>query len=89
MRQLGSLDIAINNAGVNRNHAAEDCSEEDFDITFGLNTRAVFLCCQAEGRHMLKQGAPPPSAVPSFRPCQLLLLLHGTATMLLTACLLL
>ncbi len=57
VEQLGGLDIAINNAGVNRNHAAEDCSEEDWDLTFGLNTKGVFLCCQAEGRHMLKQGA--------------------------------
>lgn len=57
VKQLGGLDIAINNAGVNRNHAAEDCSEEDWDLTFGLNTKGVFLCCQAEGRHMLKQGA--------------------------------
>lgn len=54
--ELGSLDIAINNAGVNRNHAAEDCSEDDWDTTFTLNTKATFLCCQAEGRHMLKQG---------------------------------
>ncbi len=58
VEQLGSLDIAINNAGVNRNHAAEECTETDWDMTFGLNTRGVFLCCQAEGRHMLKQGAP-------------------------------
>jgi NAD(P)-dependent dehydrogenase (short-subunit alcohol dehydrogenase family) len=54
--ELGGLDIAINNAGVNRNHAAEECSEEDWDLTFNLNTRAVFLCCQAEGKHMLSQG---------------------------------
>lgn len=54
--ELGSLDIAINNAGMNRNHAAEDCSEDDWDMTFALNTKATFLCCQAEGRHMLKQG---------------------------------
>lgn len=56
MSELGGLDIAINNAGVNRNHAAEECSEEDWDLTFNLNTRAVFLCCQAEGKHMLQQG---------------------------------
>ncbi len=54
---LGGLHIAVNNAGVNRNHAAEECSEDDWDTTFGLNTKATFLCCQAEGRHMLAQGA--------------------------------
>lgn len=56
IKELGSLDIAINNAGINRNHAAEECSEDDWDVTFNLNTKATFLCCQAEGRHMLKQG---------------------------------
>ena len=74
--ELGRLDIAINNAGVNRNHAAEECSEEDWDLTFNLNTRAVFLCCQAEGKHMLQQGEapgcdPPVSASVSCIVCQL------------------
>ena len=56
LTELGSLEIAINNAGVNRNHTAEDCSEVDWDTTFALNTKATFLCCQAEGRHMLHKG---------------------------------
>ena len=46
MEQLGGLHIAINNAGMNRNHAGEDCSEDDWDRTFELNTKGVFLCCQ-------------------------------------------
>merc|ERR1712023_95968 len=27
------------------------------DLTFNLNTRGVFLCCQAEAKHMLARGA--------------------------------
>lgn len=46
VKQLGRLDIAINNAGMNKNHAAEDCSASDWDQTFELNTKGVFLCCQ-------------------------------------------
>lgn len=46
VEQLGRLDIAINNAGMNKNHAAEDCSASDWDQTFELNTKGVFLCCQ-------------------------------------------
>lgn len=46
VEQLGRLDIAINNAGMNKNHAAEDCSAGDWDQTFELNTKGVFLCCQ-------------------------------------------
>lgn len=48
VEQLGRLDIAINNAGMNKNHAAEDCSASDWDQTFELNTKGVFLCCQVK-----------------------------------------
>lgn len=52
----GQLHIAVNNAGINRNSAAEDTPMSDWDATFNLNTRAVFECMQVEGRHMLAQG---------------------------------
>ena len=52
----GALDIAVNNAGVNKNSAAEDTPLADWDLTFNLNTRGVFLCCQAEAKHMLARG---------------------------------
>eukprot|EP00878_Enallax_costatus_P015587 GHUV01016327.1.p1 GENE.GHUV01016327.1~~GHUV01016327.1.p1 ORF type:complete len:470 (+),score=128.07 GHUV01016327.1:350-1759(+) len=42
----GRLDIAINNAGINRNSAAEDTPENEWDMTFAVNTKGVFLCCQ-------------------------------------------
>jgi len=53
---FGALDIAVNNAGVNKNSAAEETPIEDWDLTFNLNTRGVFLCCQAEAKHMLSRG---------------------------------
>eukprot|EP00882_Tetradesmus_deserticola_P002628 GHRQ01002795.1.p1 GENE.GHRQ01002795.1~~GHRQ01002795.1.p1 ORF type:complete len:589 (+),score=311.88 GHRQ01002795.1:153-1919(+) len=53
---LGRLDIAINNAGINRNSAAEDTPEAEWDMTFAVNTKGVFLSCQAEAAHMLGQG---------------------------------
>lgn len=43
---LGGLHIAVNNAGINRNASAEETSEEDWDATFALNTKGVFLSCQ-------------------------------------------
>jgi NAD(P)-dependent dehydrogenase (short-subunit alcohol dehydrogenase family) len=52
----GKLDIAVNNAGINKNSAAEDTPIEEWDQTFALNLRGLFLCCQAEGRIMLKAG---------------------------------
>lgn len=52
----GGLDIAVNNAGVNRNSAAEETSPQEWDEVFDVNTRAVFLGCQAEARVMLRAG---------------------------------
>lgn len=44
--ELGGLDIAVNNAGINFNNAAEDTPEKEWDLTFNLNTKGLFLCCQ-------------------------------------------
>jgi 2-epi-5-epi-valiolone dehydrogenase / demethylgadusol O-methyltransferase len=52
----GGLEVAVNNAGVNRNSAAEDTAVDEWDEMFALNTRAVFRCCQAEARVMLAAG---------------------------------
>ena len=35
----------------------EDISEADWDRVLDLDLKAVFLCCQAEGRAMLQQGS--------------------------------
>jgi NAD(P)-dependent dehydrogenase (short-subunit alcohol dehydrogenase family) len=56
IERFGDLHIAVNNAGVNFNSAAEDTPLSQWDATFDLNLRGVFLCCQAEGRHMIAQG---------------------------------
>ncbi|XP_065605632.1 uncharacterized protein LOC136057059 [Cyrtonyx montezumae] len=52
----GTIDIACNNAGINMNSASEDTSLEEWDKTFNVNLRGLFLCCQAAGRIMLNQG---------------------------------
>merc|ERR1719498_2108197 len=56
VERFGGLHIAVNNAGVNKNSAAEDTPMAEFDLTFGVNTRGVFMCCQHEARHMLAHG---------------------------------
>ncbi|XP_068171922.1 uncharacterized protein zgc:113054 [Antennarius striatus] len=52
----GTIHIACNNAGINMNSASEDTSLEEWDRTFNVNLRGTFMCCQAAGRVMLKQG---------------------------------
>ncbi|MBN3308810.1 MTDH dehydrogenase, partial [Amia calva] len=52
----GTIHIACNNAGINMNSDSEDTSLEEWDQTFNVNLRGTFLCCQAAGRIMLKQG---------------------------------
>jgi NAD(P)-dependent dehydrogenase (short-subunit alcohol dehydrogenase family) len=56
VEHFGGLHIAINNAGINFNSAAEETPISEWDATFDLNLRGVFLCCQAEARHMIPQG---------------------------------
>jgi NAD(P)-dependent dehydrogenase (short-subunit alcohol dehydrogenase family) len=56
LARWGGLEIAVHNAGINRNAAAEETTLEDWDATFALNVRSVFLGCQAAGRVMLSAG---------------------------------
>lgn len=54
--QLGGLNIACNNAGINRNSAAEETAMTDWDDTFNINTRGVFMGCQAQAKYMFANG---------------------------------
>ncbi|XP_058856166.1 uncharacterized protein LOC117413974 isoform X1 [Acipenser ruthenus] len=52
----GTIHIACNNAGINANSASENTTLKEWDQTFNINLRGTFMCCQAAGRIMLKQG---------------------------------
>jgi NAD(P)-dependent dehydrogenase (short-subunit alcohol dehydrogenase family) len=53
---FGGLQIAVNNAGINRNAAAEDTTLDDWDLHQKLNLRAVFRSCQVEAERMFPSG---------------------------------
>src|SRR5690606_32240258 len=53
----GSLDVAVNNAGIVHNHPSEDLSDEDWRRVMSVNLDGVFYSCRAEGRRMLAQGS--------------------------------
>ncbi|MCT9083866.1 SDR family NAD(P)-dependent oxidoreductase [Streptomyces fulvoviolaceus] len=54
--RFGSLDVAVNNAGVFRGGGPlADLSEEDWQTQLGINVTGVFLALQAEIRQMRTQ----------------------------------
>ena len=55
VKELGRLDICVNNAGVCTRVTAEEMPEEDWDSVVGINLKGVFLCCQAAGQLMIPQ----------------------------------
>ncbi len=46
-RELGPVDVLVNNAGVGLVRGVDDLTEEDFDLTIAVNLKSVFLCTQA------------------------------------------
>jgi 3-oxoacyl-[acyl-carrier protein] reductase len=46
-RQLGPVDVLVNNAGIGLVRTVDDLTEEDFDRTIAVNLKSVFLCTQA------------------------------------------
>lgn len=54
--ELGGLDILVNNAGIATMAPLVDFKLEDFDRTFAINVRAVFVATQAAAKHMKEGG---------------------------------
>jgi 2-deoxy-D-gluconate 3-dehydrogenase len=57
VKELGSIDILINNAGIIRRAPAAEFSEKDWADVIEINLTAVFRFCQLAGRHMLAQAS--------------------------------
>jgi 2-deoxy-D-gluconate 3-dehydrogenase len=57
VKVMGRIDILANIAGVNVHKAAEEMTEQDWDFVQDINLKALFFCCQAVGKVMLKQGS--------------------------------
>ena len=52
---LGRIDILVNCAGINIPQWAVDVTEEAWDKVNDLNLKALFFCCQAVGKVMIRQ----------------------------------
>src|SRR6266699_3408408 len=53
---LGSLELAVNNAGVSSMARVVDLTEADWDFNMDVNAKGIFFCCQAEVRLFLRRG---------------------------------
>jgi 3-oxoacyl-[acyl-carrier protein] reductase len=56
VEKLGSLDILVANAGIWKQAAIEDMTEEQWDETIVLNLKSIYNCCHGAARVMLRQG---------------------------------
>lgn len=56
VQEFGSLDILINNAGIQKECASHELKTEDFDSVLGVNLRGSFLCARETIKHLLSQN---------------------------------
>ncbi len=57
VQRFGRVDVSVQNAGVITIARLPELSEEQWDKVMAVNTKGVFLCCQAAARHMMSQGS--------------------------------
>ena len=57
IRDMGGVDILINNAGISIRHPFTEITPEDWQRVLAVNLTGVFYVAQAAARHMLERGA--------------------------------
>jgi glucose 1-dehydrogenase len=56
LKAFGSLDVLINNSGIQMPVASHEIEMKDFDRIIGVNLRGTFMCSREAIRHFLSQG---------------------------------
>jgi glucose 1-dehydrogenase len=59
IQQLGTVDILINNAGLQRDAAFEDMTLEQWNTVIGVNLTGQFLCAREAVREFKRRGVVP------------------------------
>ncbi len=55
-KELGEVDISVQNAGVITIAKLEDLPEKDWDKVMAVNTKGVYLCCREAALRMRSRG---------------------------------
>ena len=58
IEDFGSLDVLVNNAGIQKPAASHEIETSDFDRVLAVNLRGPFLCSREAIRHFLSRGGP-------------------------------
>src|SRR5262245_16466521 len=56
VRELGGVDVLVNNAGIEKEASFLDMDEQTWDTILGVNLKGAFLCAQACARTMRDAG---------------------------------
>jgi len=58
IEEFGSLDVLVNNAGIQKPAPSHEIETSDFDRVLAVNLRGPFLCSREAIRHFLRRGGP-------------------------------
>lgn len=54
--EFGSIDVLVNNAGIQRYSIVTETTEEEWDLVMNVNLKSAFLCAKHAIPHMQKKG---------------------------------
>jgi 3-oxoacyl-[acyl-carrier protein] reductase len=57
-RELGTLDIVVNNAGITRDNAFHRMTDEEWDFVIDVSLRGTFNVCRSAARLLRRKDAP-------------------------------
>jgi len=58
IEEFGSLDVLVNNAGIQKPAPSHEIETSDFDRVLAVNLSGPFLCSREAIRHFLSRGGP-------------------------------
>lgn len=56
VNKFGTIDILLNNAGVQKRHPSTNFPKQDWDFVMDINCDAVFFMCQKVGKIFIEKG---------------------------------